>query len=605
MATLPKQRLSSRVLQISLTVALASVIFYGLSVFAIEFQSGLKDARMEMINRLKELTAAFNREVQRRQTRVRLLTENPQAFDAAVQSIRRSKKPEAFFGDGVRFYQILHQTELEAGGATSLEFESLLTGSRHGVLKLVEGVDTDARAGLLFEAHAMAANRVQSIRVLWNVDALLPAVDWMSSQRVEGLALVRENGKPLWLAGQWPRGEAGLAVSAAPSEFSWDGKTWILVTEEISIFSDPVHLRAIAPKSLLYAQAWRMSRRFLNRVFVLLAIGLALAGLLVVATRQVMKPLDEVTRGVNRIADGDLDTVLETSGDDEIAFLSGQLNDLVHRLKVKEQSVQAHIQLLKEKNDELQALSDKLKEADRLKDQFLAILSHELRTPLTAILGYAELSLEGIYGPLTQKQTEIVTFIHSNGQKLLTLMEDLLDIAKIRAGTIEINIEPLDPYDLMADIRKYAENSVRAKSDVRFVEDIHAGLPGIRTDRVKLEQILTNLLSNAIKFTERGHVALSVTREGDSRVKFTVEDTGIGIAPAHLPKIFDPFVQLDAGVRRRYGGTGLGLTICKSLVDKLGGRIEVESIPGSGSRFSVWMPVDSRPAHDSSGGQAA
>lgn len=595
MTSLPKRRLSTRLLKISLSVAIAAVVFFGLSIFAIEFQSGLKEAEIALTDNLKTLASTFTREIQRRQGRVELLTSNPQALTAAVQSLRRSKTPELFFGPGVLYYQVLHQTQVESGGATNMEFGALSASPRHGIFKVVELRDTEATAGILAEEHTMADNRLFSIRVLWNLSSILPEQHWSQGQ-FKGVAIVDDRGTILWSAGSWPIEEEKEAARNARRERMLAGHPWIEIGEELPIFQETLFLRAITPKSYLYAQAWRMSQKFLVRVFTLLAIGLCLVALLAVATRHVMKPLEDITRGVRRIAEGNLDTILETGGDDEIAFLAEQLNDMSHRLKVKEQSLQAHLQLLKEKNEELQKVSERLKEADRLKDHFLAVLSHELRTPLTAILGYSELSLDGIYGPLTEKQTEILSFIQANGNKLLSLMEDLLDIAKIRSGTIEVNAERFVLGDLMAGIRKFAENSIRQKDHpVRYEEELRSGLPEMHTDRVKLEQILTNILSNAIKFTERGAVRVSVSPADDGQVTFEVEDTGIGIAPQHLPRIFDAFVQLDAGIRRRYGGTGLGLTICKSLVEKLGGRISVESVLARGSRFTVTLPVEYKP----------
>lgn len=595
MASLPKRRLSTRLLKISLSVAIAAVVFFGLSIFAIEFQSGLKEAEIALTDNLKTLASTFTREIQRRHGRVELLTSNPQALTAAVQSLRRSKNPELFFGPGVLYYQVLHQTQVESGGATNMEFGALSASPRHGILKVVELRDTEATAGILSEEHTMADNRLFSIRVLWNLSSILPEQHWSQGQ-FKGVAIVDDRGTILWSAGSWPIEEEKEAARNARRERMLAGHPWIEIGEELPIFQESLFLRAITPKSYLYAQAWRMSQKFLVRVFTLLAIGLCLVALLAVATRHVMKPLEDITRGVRRIAEGNLDTILETGGDDEIAFLAEQLNDMSHRLKVKEQSLQAHLRLLKEKNEELQKVSERLKEADRLKDHFLAVLSHELRTPLTAILGYSELSLDGIYGPLTEKQTEILSFIQANGNKLLSLMEDLLDIAKIRSGTIEVNAERFVLGDLMAGIRKFAENSIRQKDHlVRYEEELRSGLPEMHTDRVKLEQILTNILSNAIKFTERGAVRVSVSPADDGQVTFEVEDTGIGIAPQHLPRIFDAFVQLDAGIRRRYGGTGLGLTICKSLVEKLGGRISVESVLARGSRFTVTLPVEYKP----------
>lgn len=593
MVTIPKKRLSSRLLKISLSIAIGTVFFFGLAIFAVEFQAGVKEEQHRLSEELDQAGGAFTRQVQRYSGRIRLLTENPKALLAAIQSLKTVKNPEIFFGPGVLHYQILYQTHLESGGQPLFDLPSLLRGPRREIMKIVPLRDNPQEAGILAEAHAIDGGDVLSIRVLWSISSAAPWKDWTTNGPFQSLALTNEQGAVIWTAGIWPEVQYGAESSTVPfREIVFNGEEYVEVSKEISVFSEPMTLRALAPKKYLYSKSWKMSRGVLFRTLTILAVGMGFVCMLAYWVRHVMKPLDDISRGVQRVAEGNLETVLKSDGDDEISFLADTLNDMTHRLKVKEQSVQAHIQLLKEKNDELQRLSERLKEADRLKDHFLAVLSHELRTPLTAILGYSDVLLEGIYGPLSQKQTEGISSIKSSGNKLLSIMEDLLDLAKIRAGTIEVNPEPFDPAALLADIRSYAEQSLRQKPAVRFLEEIEPNLPRFNTDQVKLEQIITNLLSNAMKFTDTGSIRLSVARDGKHHVRFSVEDTGIGIAPQHLPKIFDPFVQLDAGIRRKYGGTGLGLTISKTLVEKLGGQIHVNSELGRGTRFAFVIPID-------------
>ncbi len=595
----PKRRLSARVLKVSLTVAAVSVLFFGIMIFVIEFEGGVRDARAKLLTDIDDLVTTFTREVKRREARVRLLFENPQAMSAAVQSLEHTRNPELFFGSGVLYYEILHLSKIEKGGPTQSEFESLVTGPREGVLKIVDLSDPNASAGLLYEVYSIADNKPISVRILWNLDSLIPPHDSIRDHLCEGTGVSNESGKIIWQSGTWSAPGEMVDHTQATRDVESDGRGWIIVSRELAAFSEPAWIHAVAPKSVLYGHAWATSRAILIRTLSLLAVGLSLVLMMAIWIRQVMKPLEDITRGVQQIAGGDLETVLETAGEDDLAFLAETVNDMTHRLKVKEQSVQAHIQLLKEKNTELEDLGEKLRQADRLKDHFLAVLSHELRTPLTAILGYSELMVEGIYGPLPDKQREIVVYVHNNGTKLLAIMEDLLDVAKIRSGTIEINDEPFRLKDLIAEIRKFAENSIRSRPDVRYEEEIEAGVEEeFHSDMVKIEQILTNLISNAAKFTERGFVRLKVRPAGRGWVEFEVEDSGIGIAEQHLPKIFAPFVQLDAGIRRRYGGTGLGLTISRSLAEKMGGRISVESELGNGSRFRVTLPTVYKVAED-------
>ncbi len=590
MATLPKRRLSTRIINVSLPVAATTVLIFGVIVFGIEFQTGIRDAQLRLQSELQALAKLLSRDIKRREGQIRLLTENPKALQAAIQSLKHTRNPAVFFGSGVLRYEIVRQSEETP---LARQFAILSQRGLAGGLNVFELPDTANGAGVFAEGQTMVADQMISVRVVWDVGQLISDKDWLRPGLFHGLAVANHQGRRVWKIGTYPDQFTAIQPDGdRVREAEWNDETWIEISVDLEVFPEPVALHAVFPKSVLYDQAWKMSRGILVRTFTILALGVCLIILLAFRIRQAMRPLDQITGGVRRIASGDLETPLESQGDDEIAFLADTLNDLMQRLKVKEQSVQAHIQLLKEKNDELEALSSRLREVDRLKDQFLAILSHELRTPLTAILGYAELSLDGIYGQMNDKQREILSFIQSNGNKLLSLMEDLLDIAKIRAGTIEVNSEEFSMKELLADIEKYGSNAIRIKPEVRYVQEAHPPLPGeCVTDRVKLEQILTNLISNAVKFTERGYVKLSVRQIDPEFVEFQVEDTGIGIAQQYMPKVFDAFVQLDSGIRRRYGGTGLGLTISKSLAEKMGGGIRLESEIGKGSRFTLTLPA--------------
>ncbi|MBI4177804.1 HAMP domain-containing protein [bacterium] len=616
-----------------MSVAVLVVLLFGLSVFVLEFQAGVREAQNRQVQNFHELVDGFTRDVKRRQGRVMLLVHNRLALNAAYQSLKLARKPEPFFGPGVLRFHLIYGEETLSGGSGPGDLPTAASESRQAVLKVVSLSETAETAGLLYAAHSMDSARPVSVHVLWDVSDLLPRKGWAGDDLFHGVTVSGEDGAALWKTSPWEPAPTESKDPLNMREFMWEGKSWVELSKEIPLFTDVTRLHAFYPRALLYSQAWRTSRRILFRTLVLLGIGLSLVVLLAIWLRQVLKPLDDITQGVKRISEGDRETVLDTGGEDEIAFLAETLNDMIHQLKVKEQSVEAHIRLLSEKNEELRQVTERLREADQLKDHFLAVLSHELRTPLTAILGYTELSLDGIYGPLSEKQREILSYVQNNGSKLLALMEDLLDIAKIRAGTIDVNVDEFRLEELVDDIRKFMENALRQKPDVKYVEDVQTDNMVMKTDRVKFEQILTNLLSNAVKFTERGSVKLSVrpadrdvqspelqTREipgrdflqsakgaGPGRIVFEVEDTGIGIAPQHLPKIFEAFTQLDSTIRRRYGGTGLGLTICKSLIEKLRGTIEVESELGMGCRFRVTLPTTFDPdsAHNKQEGGPA
>jgi len=230
--------------------------------------------------------------------------------------------------------------------------------------------------------------------------------------------------------------------------------------------------------------------------------------------------------------------------------------------------------------------------ASRVKSEFLANMSHELRTPLNAIIGFSEMIRDGAFGPVgNPKYVEYAKDIHSSGAHLLELINDILDISKIEAGEVKIHEEDIDIARIArACIRCVAERA-RANGLVHDC-DLPDDLPFLFADACKAKQILINLLSNAVKFTERGgRVSLRVRVRDDRRIEATVSDTGIGIAPEDIDLILEPFTQVDGRLARKYDGTGLGLPLCKSLVELHGGQFEIESVAGVGTTARVVFPA--------------
>jgi CheY-like chemotaxis protein len=228
----------------------------------------------------------------------------------------------------------------------------------------------------------------------------------------------------------------------------------------------------------------------------------------------------------------------------------------------------------------------KAEQADAAKSAFLANMSHEIRTPMTGILGTADLVLDG---ELTDEQRRSVELIVASGETLLTIINDILDLSKIEAGQLELEDTPMNLHGLMQDTVSLMSHGARAKG-IAVVLDIGKGVPEfVRGDPTRLRQVLTNLVSNAIKFTTTGSVTVSVAlvepRGEIFRLRFSVRDTGIGIGPEALERIFEPFRQGDVSTTRNYGGTGLGLSISRRLVDMMGGALAVESELGAGSQF--------------------
>ncbi|HWQ11212.1 MAG TPA: response regulator [Roseiflexaceae bacterium] len=256
-----------------------------------------------------------------------------------------------------------------------------------------------------------------------------------------------------------------------------------------------------------------------------------------------------------------------------------------------EARVQERTAQLEQANAELSRANAALARAAQLKDEFLASMSHELRTPLNAILGRAETLQEQLHGPLNERQMRSVRSIEESGRHLLELINDILDLSKIEAGKLELNRAPVAVGQLcQASLRLVAEAA--ARKGISVSARIEPGLTSVPADERRLKQILVNLLSNAVKFTpEGGAVGLDVT--GDplaGQLRFTVWDTGIGIAREDIGRLFRPFVQLDSSLSRQYNGTGLGLALVARMAELHGGCVSVESEPGHGSRFVVTLP---------------
>jgi PAS domain S-box-containing protein len=255
-----------------------------------------------------------------------------------------------------------------------------------------------------------------------------------------------------------------------------------------------------------------------------------------------------------------------------------------------------------ERTEALQKTNAELARATRLKDEFLANMSHELRTPLNAILGLTEALQEGVFGELNDTQNKTLTTIETSGQHLLALINDILDVAKIEAGKMELQTEILDLADLCQSSCQFVSQEA-LKKQIQLDIRVNPDLPAVKVDPRRMRQVMINLLSNAVKFTAPGgKVTLSASYcptdprglklhgASEPRVHITVADTGIGIAPEKLKHLFQPFVQIDSALNRHYNGTGLGLALVKRIVELHGGQVLVFSQPGRGSQFTLQLP---------------
>jgi signal transduction histidine kinase len=240
---------------------------------------------------------------------------------------------------------------------------------------------------------------------------------------------------------------------------------------------------------------------------------------------------------------------------------------------------------------ELDDKATDLREATELKSRFLSYMSHEFRTPLTSITSITGILLSRLDGPLTPEQLKQVEFIRTSARELTDMVGDLLDLAKVEAGRITISPEWFEMVDLFSALRGMFKPIV-ASTNISLVFDEPQGDIKLFTDDKKLSQILRNFISNALKFTPEGEVRVTAALLPGDRVEFAVIDTGIGIAPEHVPNLFADFVQLDVRLQKRLRGSGLGLSLARKFAELLGGQVHAQSALGKGSRFSVVLPMN-------------
>lgn len=252
-----------------------------------------------------------------------------------------------------------------------------------------------------------------------------------------------------------------------------------------------------------------------------------------------------------------------------------------------------------------QQLIKDLREVDQLKSQFLANMSHELRTPLNSIIGFSRVILKGIDGPVSEMQQQDLTAIYNSGQHLLGLINDILDLARIEAGKMELNFEEVHLADMATSVMSTAKGLVKEKP-IQLLQHIPANMPTVRGDTMRVRQVLLNLISNASKFTDQGSIIVEASVQsgltGKMEALINVVDTGPGISIEDQKKLFQAFSQVDGSATRKSGGSGLGLSICANLVQLHGGRIGVHSAVGKGSTFWFTLPLYNQPEEDIPGG---
>jgi signal transduction histidine kinase len=316
-------------------------------------------------------------------------------------------------------------------------------------------------------------------------------------------------------------------------------------------------------------------------VFAMAAVALAwLCGFVI--SWSFILPVRQAQGVLAGVAAGDFGSRVQVPNRDEFGTLAARINHMSEELA-------RHDRAKRDTAEGLNRLNTRLEQASRAKSEFLANMSHELRTPLNAIIGFTEMMADGLYGEVSDALQEPLHDVVVNGQHLLRLINDVLDLAKIEAGRMELAVRDYSVPELVGSVHTSLRSLAREKG-LDFSTEVPEDLPPARGDSGRLTQCLMNLAGNALKFTLQGEVRIGVERNGEE-LTYRVSDTGIGIPASELNNVFAEFRQIDATVTRPFGGTGLGLSISKKFVEMHGGRIWVESTLGRGSTFFFSVPL--------------
>jgi signal transduction histidine kinase len=341
-------------------------------------------------------------------------------------------------------------------------------------------------------------------------------------------------------------------------------------------------------------EAFEPLRSSIVRTAALMMLGIGLSVLVsLFLARRMVRPIQALQTGAARIGAGALDHRIAIHTDDEIGLLADDFNKMSAALQEAYATLERRVA---ERTSELAIANQKLDKVSRHKSEFLASMSHELRTPLTAIIGFSEVLSQKMFGELNDKQSEYMDDIVSSGRHLLSLINDILDLSKIEAGRMELDLTKFDlPTAIDNALILIRERATR--HGIRLQHSVDERLGEVLGDERKFKQILLNLLSNAVKFTAEGGQIDVDAALTDAAVEISVSDTGSGIAPENLETIFEEFRQVGNDYSKKREGTGLGLTLTRKFVELHGGKIWVESEVGKGSTFTFTLPLNQERFH--------
>jgi len=363
---------------------------------------------------------------------------------------------------------------------------------------------------------------------------------------------------------------------------SSDGKSYVACTE---LRGPNWIFVTIYPKNLITKAA-------LGSAQIVLALGLAallfeMVVLWLILKRQVGNPLLELAATTDQFAAGDMGARLLSNREDEIGHLSMSFDAMADAVQARDRALADQASELEIALDEAELARIAAEGALQARGEFLANMSHEIRTPLNGVLGMVELLMDT---PLDVEQRDYVETLRESGTGLLTILNDILDLSKLEAGKMQLHIAEFDVAEIMRRVANlHSPNAAKKGLSIEWISELSAG-ELVLADAHRTAQVLGNLVSNAVKFTSKGKVVLRAHRVGDSRVRISVEDTGIGIPEERRAEVFGAFTQADGSLARSYGGTGLGLTIAKQFVELMDGTIGLESKVQVGTTFWVDLP---------------